>query len=486
MVPEGTSDETLISVATQFQYNRFPVVTWKQLNRQAVLLRSGCFIPSTASQKIGPLENLQNVVLHGKGKFIGVGGKFGGHHGASKDKGVPQGNLSGTGVFNMDVESYIRDIMHLSQSHRRKRQKSNLVQEISGPPEMMHFVHDHTRGRPNSRTGTRAQSWDSDDVDFSPQRRRLAMEGERSLTPEPQVDRLYASPEPVKKEKRRFTVSNIFQKASPHFTRKKRYKVASAITLRSSPDRDGSPTHPVKASPENARRLQKMRLPLKEADEPEEKDELVSRGNLVDGRDSGEGAEGRGGEGEKGRRREGEQRGSEDRDRASSERDSVDRLSIVQKLGLEKLTAQSPTRGIPKTYSLKRSASLSEVSDLEAGHDEVDIDDINMVEKRESSISPEPVESRKSTIDWEAVGGNRTPDELLPPEDLRPSTSTPEVPHSPSSRLGRMESYDTSCSSVLWASPQKQGAGHVRNSFHLSILLSKYMYVLLIVTRIHA
>ena len=484
VVPEGTSDDTLISVATQFQHNRFPVVTWKNPNRQAVLLRSGCFVASNISQKISPFGNLPNTVLQGKTKFIGIAGKFGV---SNKDKGAPQTNLPGAGVFSIDVEGYIRDIMHLSQNSRRKRHKSNLIIEVSGAPEMMHFDPDHTTGQTGSRSGSgkvpRVRSYGSDDADFSPQRQGEVKENdfERSITPEPQVDRLYRKPQPLKKEKRRFTVSNVFQKVrSPHFGRRKHYRAASSSqVVASTPEQCQSPLHEARGSTDVTKRLQDMRLPLEEhvPFDGEEGEEKKGGGDAEKGREGGKEVEGEGGEGGErvveGRERVveerervgegGEGRSSDEKDLTSSEGDSLER---VRRECPEELAAMSPTQGIPKTYSLKKSASFS---DLISGHDEVDIDDIEMRESRASSATPEPMDSlpRKSTIDWEAVGGEgEEPSETLPSDDSRPSTSTPEHLNGPGSKLDEGKSRDRS--SGVWSSPRKQTAGHVST---LSVIL---------------
>lgn len=430
VVPESASDDTLISVASQFQHNRFPVVTWKHPTRQAVLLRSSSFLPSSSSPKLGPLSNIQNTVLQGKHKFMGVGGKFGV---VNKDKGTPQGNLGGTGVFNIDVGGYIRGIINLSQNYRRKQQKSNLLQEISCAPETMHFDPVHTPRHQAHGNGNKTTSWDLDDVDFSPQRRpRVASDLDRSLTPEPQIDRLYSSPEHIKKGKRRFTISNIIQKAkSPHFNRKKHYKVVSTSELLASPVRGHSP---MREGPEVLRKMKTSTLPLEE-------------------REDGKEMEDRGWEGE----REGEREERRELS-ASSEKDSLDlQTAVFSKLELEELNALSPTRGIPKSYSLKRGASYPERSALEIEQDEIDIDDITMTEKHEASVSPEPSGQK---IDWEAMDGTVGEEEQEEPQmESRPSTSTPDLPTSPSVRGGRVQSNDSS--SGVWASPRKQAAGHV-------------------------
>ena len=349
--------------------------------------------------------------------------------GANKDKGPPESNnMGGTGVFNIDVEGYVRDIMHLS--HQRNRQKSNLVNQISGAPETMHFDPDHTSGggrRRYSGKGVRAKSWGSDDVDYD----RRNGDQDRSLTPEPQVDRLYASPEHVKPRmtKRRFTVSNVIQKvrSSSHFRKKQRCRVvvsSGELAGTAGSERCGSPLRESRDAANRGGR--NMTLPLEEEGEEE-------------GEEGGKEKERRGGEGgiEGGERETG--RSSDEQNVTLSEEDSLDRISDVRKRTLEELGTLSPTRGIPKTYSLKRSASYSG-----GDREEVDVNDVEMTERSEGSITPETFEPRrKSAIDWEDVGG-ATLDETPPTLDSRPSTSTPDLPTSPSSRVDSSPKHDVS------------------------------------------
>ena len=190
--------------------------------------------------------------------------------GIAKEKRASQTNLGGTGIFNADVEGYILDILHLSQSLRRKRQKSELLSEVSGAPETMHFAPDHRTSsssgqRRRSGTSNRVKSWGSDDIDFGPRGQRGSERGheERSLTPEPQTERLYASPEHMKKGMRRFTMSNVIQKVSPNF-RKKRYKVAASSSelVASGNNRSASPLHEVREMPKKT----SQQLPEEERD----------------------------------------------------------------------------------------------------------------------------------------------------------------------------------------------------------------------------
>ncbi|CAI8023621.1 Myotubularin-related protein 5 [Geodia barretti] len=468
VVPESTSDETLISVSSQFQHNRFPVVTWKSPSNQAVLLRSGCFVPSATPQKFGPLGNLPTAVLPGKNKLIGVAGRFAGA--ANKEKVThPQAN-GGTGVFNMDVEGYMLDILHLSQSYRRKRRKTNFLSEISRAPETMHFdPPERTPGkhgwrRQASKMGARTKSWESDDVDFSPRRRHLrnGNSSERSLTPEPQLDRMLSSPEPVGKgQKRRFTISNVMHKVrSPHIARRKRYKVAKS---------SGDVVIENAVSQSHGEREEDEGIKMKPISRGGEEGKAV----LDEAREH-ENPEDRGSkeEGEQGKRDEivSDQRRREASVLTSSGQESIDLEQAIRDRGLEDLGAMSPTQGIPKLLSLKRGSSTPDlhkggvargggvaVDDVEG----IDLGDIEMREKRETSISPESgkdeeeEERRKSAIDWERVGGEAVPGETTPTDlESRPSTSTPDLQSGSGSRL------DMDGSSEFWGlnSPDFEGS----------------------------
>ena len=51
VVPSETTDEDLAALACQFQHSRWPVVTWKHPKRDAVMLRSSSFVPSSITRK---------------------------------------------------------------------------------------------------------------------------------------------------------------------------------------------------------------------------------------------------------------------------------------------------------------------------------------------------------------------------------------------------------------------------------------------------
>ena len=371
------------------------------------------------------------------------------------------------------MEGYILDLMNLSENFQRKKHKSNLVNEISGAPEMMHFESpDRTsisyRGdRRSSRKGNnRTKSWDSEDVDFSPSRLREEDENsaERSLTPEPHVEGLYAAPQNIKKRKRRYTILNVIDKVrSPHFNRKKRYKVPSSSDggspsnlVSDGSERGGSPLDEVREDGgESTKELK--------GEEEEEKVFDVKMTNNVLPMESEEGiienltAEDEGVMEKKAdvNERESdkidERATSEEVILSSSEHSSLDAgVLAVRKRAIEELKAQSPTRGIPKLYTLKRSVSFSDV-DISSGtreKDILDVSDIDFAENKHDILrSPEPIGiQRKSTIDWEKVEEGVAILDETPPTgscgDSRPSTSTPELPMSPISKLDGDGSHD--------------------------------------------
>ena len=473
VVPESTTDETLISVSSQFQNNRFPVVTWKRPNNQAVLLRSGCFVPGAAPPKFGPLGNLPTAVLPAKNKLIGVAGKFAGV--GNKEKVAhPQAN-GGTGVFNIDVEGYMLDILHLSQSYRRKRQKNNLLSEISGAPETMHFdlpertSSKHGRRRRPSKKGARAKSWESDDIDFSRRQHfRNGESSERSLTPEPHLDRILSSPEAVGK-KRRFTISNVMQKVrSPHIGRKKRYRVAKNsgdIVL----ENPVSPLHGEREEEEEGFVKKAIKTMLIKGGGGEEGREKGGKAILEEGEETMEQKE------EKGEKKEDATVANHHPQRessilTSSGQESVDLGEAMRERGLDDLGAMSPTQGIPKLLSLRRGSSTPDLLERSVARGDgvargdtegIDLEEIEMRERHEASLSPElggeeeeEEERRKSAIDWERVGGEgggAVPGETTPSDmESRPSTSTPDLMSGSGSRLDMDQ---------VWASPQKHAEG---------------------------
>ena len=425
-------------------------------------------------------------MIPAKNKLIGVAGKFAGV--GNKDKAAhPQAN-GGTGVFNMDVEGYMLDILHLSQSYRRKRRKTNLLSEISGAPKMMHFdLPERTSGKigwrgRQSKKGARAKSWESDDVDIGLRRQqyRNGDSSERSLTPEPQLDRLMSSPEPVgKAQKRRFTISNVMHKVvrSPHLTNKKKYKMA-----KSSGDVIANPaTTEREGEREEDLRKKEIRTGLAEEKEGEGEreapilEEATEREKSEEMQQEGEGMEK--GEEEKKEEREGEKESVEKQRHSSalssSEQESLDFGEVIRERGLEDLSVMSPTHGIPKVFSFRGSSTpdlrkegMASGEKVSTGDtEEIDLPDIEMREKEGAFVSPEPEEEedeeegegRKSTIDWERVGeGGAVPGETTPTDlESRPSTSTPDLQSGSGSRLDMAGDQDAS--SDVWASPQIGG-----------------------------
>ena len=490
VVPNTTSDETLISVASQFQHNRFPVVTWKNPGNQAVLLRSAGFVPSSDPQKFGALSNLPAAVLPGKSKLMaGVAGKFAAV-GGGKAKAPHFQASAGSGVFNIDVEGYILDVLQFSQNQRKKREKSSLVNEMSVAPKMMHFeLPDRSSGgfgligSGRRKRNSRTKSWESDDVDLGMKRgrNRNGDSSERSVTPDATLERPFASPEHVSKaQKRRFTIANVIHKVrSPN--RRRRYKMANSSAELLTRQRQTDPAA-------HSERDGEVEL-LTERDRPAEddaKEQVRERGegessrgdNLMipkpasprDERDKSthesseeQVTEKTGAEGES--EREKKQRDRESLSLTSSEHDSGDFATAMRERGLEDLETMSPTRGFPKTLSMRRGSSNPDLTSHVArgdevavdNEDEITLDDIEVREKREKSVSPDASEERRtSTIDWERMSEGA---EEATPTDLesRPSTSTPDIPTSPGSRLESTGDQDGS--SEVWtpkhAKPEK-------------------------------
>lgn len=124
VVPSKVTDEALASLAGQFQCNRWPVVTWKHPKKEAVLLRSSSFVPSSiAKKKFNP------GAVGAKLLPASITQK----HMAS-DK-IMQ-NKAGVGVYNTGVENYFYDLMLVTPADTPSL---DLVQHISMPPETIEF-----------------------------------------------------------------------------------------------------------------------------------------------------------------------------------------------------------------------------------------------------------------------------------------------------------------------------------------------------------
>ena len=140
MVPDKVSDNSLITMAHQFQHNRFPVVTWKHPKKHAVLLRSSSFVPSSIAKKTvstSALGYVQSSI----------------HPGTSKDK----GNVGGVGVSNIDVENYLLSVLLINQVERNQTEDtdgSNLVMQVSIPPRAIEFDPELQRTSSVSSTGS--------------------------------------------------------------------------------------------------------------------------------------------------------------------------------------------------------------------------------------------------------------------------------------------------------------------------------------------
>ena len=126
MVPVKVEDESLPTVAAQFRHNRFPVVTWKHPNGQAVLLRSGSFVPQPSSTKGVSITNLMNVNAAKQAAKLA----------ASSTDDKAQNNTKGVGVYNTYVENYLYHFLHIDKD---KLPTSDLLSQISVPPQMMEF-----------------------------------------------------------------------------------------------------------------------------------------------------------------------------------------------------------------------------------------------------------------------------------------------------------------------------------------------------------
>lgn len=122
VVPDKVSDSQLISMANQFQHNRFPVITWKHSKKQAVLLRSSSFVPSSIARKTvsaSALGYVQTGITHTSGK--------------------PPGNAGGVGVYNIDVENYLLSILLVAQTDRSQQANGSLVRQVLMPPRTVEF-----------------------------------------------------------------------------------------------------------------------------------------------------------------------------------------------------------------------------------------------------------------------------------------------------------------------------------------------------------
>ena len=89
IVPEKSSDSSLIRIAQHFQDNRIPVVTWKHPHTHAVLLRSSSFLSPPAPKKKTILSK-------------------------PADK-APDQDL--VGIMNPDVEAYLSEIVRMSPNN---------------------------------------------------------------------------------------------------------------------------------------------------------------------------------------------------------------------------------------------------------------------------------------------------------------------------------------------------------------------------------
>ena len=61
VVPEKVTDDSLAAVASQFQHQRLPVVTWKHPDKKVVLLRSSSFVPCSIAKKTVSSSTLAGI-----------------------------------------------------------------------------------------------------------------------------------------------------------------------------------------------------------------------------------------------------------------------------------------------------------------------------------------------------------------------------------------------------------------------------------------
>ncbi len=120
-------------MATQFQNNRFPVVTWRHPKNQAVLLRSSSFVPCSIAKKSMATSALGYVQAQAQAKFA--------HTKLSKAAEYAPGNEGGIGIYNVNVENYLLSVLLVSQMVRREQFNvaSSLVQQLSIPPAAINF-----------------------------------------------------------------------------------------------------------------------------------------------------------------------------------------------------------------------------------------------------------------------------------------------------------------------------------------------------------
>ena len=113
-------------MASQFQHQRLPVVTWKHRDKKVVLLRSSSFVPSSITRKTvssSALAGIRNPAAAKQAKIAA----------ANAGSGT---NPGGIGVYNAEVENYLLQFLLIEKSDKPS---TALVHQISMPPETMEF-----------------------------------------------------------------------------------------------------------------------------------------------------------------------------------------------------------------------------------------------------------------------------------------------------------------------------------------------------------
>ncbi|XP_064399586.1 myotubularin-related protein 5-like isoform X3 [Halichondria panicea] len=154
VVPDKVTDESLAKLASQFQHNRFPVVTWKHPRKQAVLLRSSSFVPSSISKKSVSASALSAVFHTSKpvDQFVHTGG---------------------VGLYNNEVEQYLYNFIVVEKG---EAPSSDLISHLSIPPQRIEFERDWRRDSIRSSRSNDSDSVDGKDND-KPRGRAMTVDG---------------------------------------------------------------------------------------------------------------------------------------------------------------------------------------------------------------------------------------------------------------------------------------------------------------------
>ena len=201
VVPDKVTDESLTKLASQFQHNRFPVVTWKHPRKQAVLLRSSSFVPSSISKKSVSASALSTVFHTSKpvDQFVHTGG---------------------VGLYNNEVEQYLYNFIVVEKG---EAPSSDLISHLSIPPQRIEFERDWRR---DSIRSSRSNDSDSVDGKETEKPRSRAMTTIEGLQLRSRIGSLVSQLIPSRRNRdtqsiigRRYSI-NKKQKTSPVFNRK--------------------------------------------------------------------------------------------------------------------------------------------------------------------------------------------------------------------------------------------------------------------------